>query len=214
VEVDLDTASRSAAVAVERAVAAHERLLDKRDQAEKLVEQRAGYEREGQVARSLATHLRANNFERWLLEEALDRLVDGGSRILRELSGGQYELVHKAGEFAVVDHHDAGLRRPVRTLSGGETFQASLALALALAEQLSGMAGGVASLESIMLDEGFGTLDAATLDAVAATLENLAARGDRMVGVVTHVSALAERIPVRFEIHKDARTARVERVGR
>ena len=102
----------------------------------------------------------------------------------------------------------------MRTLSGGETFQASLALALALAEQLSGMAGGVASLESIMLDEGFGTLDAATLDAVAATLENLAARGDRMVGVVTHVSALAERIPVRFEIHKDARTARVERVGR
>jgi exonuclease SbcC len=211
--VDLTGAGRAAAVAVERAAAAHERLLERRDQAEKLHEQRVGYEREAQVARSLATHLRANNFERWLLEEALDLLVEGGSRILRELSAGQYELVHSAGEFAVVDHHDAGLRRPVRTLSGGETFQASLALALALAEQLSGMAGGVASLESIMLDEGFGTLDAATLDAVAATLENLAARGDRMVGVVTHVSSLAERIPVRFEVHKDARTARVERVG-
>jgi exonuclease SbcC len=48
---------------------------------------------------------------------------------------------------------------------------------------------------------------------VAATLENLAARGDRMVGVVTHVNALAERVPVRFEVHKDARTAYVERVG-
>ena len=64
-----------------------------------------------------------------------------------------------------------------------------------------------------MLDEGFGTLDVATLDTVAATLENLAARGDRMVGVVTHVPALAERVPVRFEVRKDARTARVERTG-
>ena len=101
----------------------------------------------------------------------------------------------------------------MRTLSGGETFQASLALALALADQLAGLSTSAASLESIMLDEGFGTLDAATLDTVAATLENLAARGDRMVGVVTHVAALAERIPVRFEVHKDARTAYVERVG-
>jgi exonuclease SbcC len=101
----------------------------------------------------------------------------------------------------------------VRTLSGGETFQASLALALALSEQLAGLSTASASLESIMLDEGFGTLDVATLDAVAATLENLAARGDRMVGVVTHVPALAERIPVRYEISKDARSSRVTRVG-
>ena len=163
--------------------------------------------------KALAGHLRANNFERWLLEEALDLLVDGASRILRELSGGQYDLIHDKGEFFVVDHHDAGLRRAVRTLSGGETFQASLALALALSEQLAGMSTTAASLESIVLDEGFGTLDAATLDVVAATLENLAARGDRMVGVVTHVQALAERVPVRFEVHKDARTAHVERAG-
>src|SRR5690606_14724282 len=113
----------------------------------------------------------------------------------------------------VVDHHDAGLRRSVRTLSGGETFQASLALALALSEQLAGLATTSASLESILLDEGFGTLDAATLDAVAATLENLAARGDRMVGVVTHVAGLAERVPVRFEVSKDTRSARIKRVG-
>ncbi|MGW4297264.1 SbcC/MukB-like Walker B domain-containing protein, partial [Micromonospora chersina] len=108
---------------------------------------------------------------------------------------------------------DAGLRRGVRTLSGGETFQASLALALVLSEQLAGMSTSAASLESIVLDEGFGTLDAATLDTVAATLESLAARGDRMVGVVTHVPSLAERIPVRFEVRKDARTSRVERTG-
>ncbi|TNH31617.1 SMC family ATPase, partial [Micromonospora orduensis] len=209
-----DDPVHAATVAVERAEAERRRLRERREQAGTLREQRVGHEREAQVARALAGHLRANNFERWLLAEALDLLVDGASGILRELSAGQYELVHDKGEFFVVDHHDAGLRRGVRTLSGGETFQASLALALALSEQLAGMSTTAASLESIVLDEGFGTLDAATLDTVAATLENLAARGDRMVGVVTHVSALAERIPVRFEVRKDARSARVERTGR
>ncbi|MCW6008260.1 SMC family ATPase [Micromonospora sp. CPCC 205371] len=204
---------RAAAVAVERAEGAHQRLAERLAQATELREQRADHERAAQVAKTLAGHLRANNFERWLLEEALDLLVDGASGILRELSSGQYELVHEKGDFYVVDHHDAGLRRGVRTLSGGETFQASLALALALSEQLAGLSTTAASLESIVLDEGFGTLDAATLDTVAATLENLAARGDRMVGVVTHVSALAERVPVRFEVRKDARSARVERMG-
>ncbi|PTA42874.1 AAA family ATPase [Micromonospora sp. RP3T] len=208
-----DDPLRDAAVAVERAEAELRRLTERREQAVELREQRAGHERQARVARALASHLRANNFERWLLTEALDLLVDGASGILRELSGGQYDLMHDKGEFFVVDHHDAGLRRGVRTLSGGETFQASLALALALSEQLAGMSTSAASLESIVLDEGFGTLDAATLDTVAATLENLAARGDRMVGVVTHVPALAERIPVRFEVRKDARTARIERTG-
>lgn len=209
-----DDPGRDTAVALERAEAQLREVTRRREQAGELREQRATYEREAQVARALASHLRANNFERWLLAEALDLLVDGASTILRELSGDQYDLVHDKGEFFVVDHHDAGLCRGVRTLSGGETFQASLALALALAEQLAGMSTTAASLESIVLDEGFGTLDTATLDTVAATLENLAARGDRMVGVVTHVPALAERIPVRFEVRKDARSARIERTGR
>jgi exonuclease SbcC len=205
---------RAAAVIAERSEAAGRRLADRRAQARELSEQRIALQHEGRVAKALAGHLRANNFERWLLEEALDLLVAGASRILRELTSGQYDLVHDKGEFSVIDHHDAGLRRAVRTLSGGETFQASLALALALSEQLAGMSTTAASLESIVLDEGFGTLDTATLEVVAATLENLAARGDRMVGVVTHVNALAERVPVRFEVYKDARTAHVERVGR
>ncbi|RKR91001.1 exonuclease SbcC [Micromonospora pisi] len=203
----------AAAVAVVAAEAEVRRLTERREQAEELTAKRVEHENAARTARSLAGHLRANNFERWLLAEALDLLVDGASRILRELTGGQYELTHDKGEFSVIDQHDAGLRRGVRTLSGGETFQASLALALALSEQLAGLSTTTASLESILLDEGFGTLDVATLDTVAATLETLAARGDRMVGVVTHVPALAERVPVRYEIRKDARTARVERVG-
>jgi len=208
-----DEYARATTTAVEQARAAHDRLAERRAQADQLRAEREVFETEGRVAKALAQHLRANNFERWLLVEALDTLVDGASAILRELSGGQYDLTHEKGEFFVIDHYDAALARPVRTLSGGETFQASLALALALSEQLAGLSTAAASLESIVLDEGFGTLDATTLDTVAATLENLAARGDRMVGVVTHVSALAERVPVRFEVHKDTRTAYVQRNG-
>jgi exonuclease SbcC len=209
---EIGSLDRSVTVAVERASAAKEKVLDAQRRAADLLAQRKQIEDGRAVAAALAQHLKANNFEAWLLEEALDALVLGASGILLELSAGQYDLIHRSREFYVVDHHDAGLTRPVRTLSGGETFQASLALALALADQLAGMAHS-AGLESILLDEGFGTLDASTLDIVAATLENLAAKGDRMVGVVTHVPALAERIPVRFEVRKDARTARVDRIG-
>jgi len=110
-----------------------------------------------------------------------------------------------------VPHADS--TRPVRTLSGGETFQASLALALALSRQVASLAAsGAAKLESIFLDEGFGTLDETSLDVVAATLENLAATGERMVGVITHVPALADRIPVRFQVTRSGAKSRIERI--
>jgi exonuclease SbcC len=128
------------------------------------------------------------------------------------LTSGQYDLTYADNDFYVIDHHDADLTRPVRTLSGGETFAASLSLALAMSDQLAGMSSRGASLEAILLDEGFGTLDAATLDQVASSLESLAGNRDRMVGVVTHVASLAERVPVRFEVGKDARGSHVARM--
>jgi exonuclease SbcC len=159
-----------------------------------------------------AAHARPGSEWCSLLQEALDALVDGASAILRELSGGQYDLIHEDREFFVVDHHDAGLRRTVRTLSGGETFQASLALALALSDELADAAAGrAARLESIFLDEGFGTLDAETLETVAATIENLGAV-DRMVGIVTHVPELAARMPVQYRVARHGRSSTVERI--
>ena len=81
-------------------------------------------------------------------------------------------------------------------------------MALALSAQMSGLAAhGAARLESIFLDEGFGTLDEANLETVASTLEALAALGDRVVGVITHVPALAERVPVRFAVRRDQRSS-------
>lgn len=165
------------------------------------------------VAETLARHLRADGFERWLLHEAFGRLSASASKLLLEMSNDQYEFRHNDRlEFEVIDHANAGEARPARTLSGGETFLASLSLALALADEVADLATeGTARLESIFLDEGFGTLDPDTLDVVATAIEELGARG-RMVGVVTHVAALAERIPVQFKVTKASGSASVQRV--
>jgi DNA repair protein SbcC/Rad50 len=207
-------APAAVAAAAERARAARERIAERRAAAGTIAADRDAAESAQQVAKLLGNLLRSDGFPRWLVASALDTLVADASRSLAELSGGQFELTHDSGEFLVVDHADADARRPVKTLSGGETFQASLALALALSSQMSGLAArGAARLESIFLDEGFGTLDEANLDVVAGTLENLATRGDRVVGVITHVPALAERVPVRFAVSRDQRTSSVVREG-
>ena len=164
------------------------------------------------AARLLAVHLDAGHFEKWLLREALDDLVDGATVTLRQLSGGAYSLTcDDKLEFSVVDHANADERRPVRTLSGGETFLASLSLALALADRIAALAPGQVALESLFLDEGFGTLDPDTLDVVASAIEQLGAEG-RMVGLVTHVRELAERVPTRYEVAKGPGGATIERV--
>ncbi|MDT3441101.1 SMC family ATPase [Pseudofrankia sp. BMG5.37] len=211
-----DAAARAVSVALERARADRHRIAERRAEAAGLRDELTRAREAEQVSHQLGMLLRSNGFQRWLVAAALDTLVADASLTLAELSGGQFELTHEDGEFIVVDHADADSRRPVRTLSGGETFQASLALALALSAQLTMMAAaGAARLDSIFLDEGFGTLDDATLDVVATTLENLAGGGaggaGRMVGIVTHVHALAERVPVRFAVSRDQRTSTVTR---
>ena len=171
---------------------------------------------EQQLTDALAGHLAANRFEKWLLDAAVHQLVRGASEVLGELSGGAYALAvdARSGGFLVVDHTNASQTRPARTLSGGETFLASLALALALADLLGSQlaATGPARLDALFLDEGFGTLDPDTLDVVATALDELATTRNRMVGVATHVRELAERLPVRFEVRKVGGSATVERI--
>jgi DNA repair protein SbcC/Rad50 len=165
---------------------------------------------EGQVATLLGNLLRANKFENWLCAEALSALVTEASAMLMELSGDQYELaLDSRNDLVVIDYNDAGSTRPVHTLSGGETFQASLALALALSRQVISLSAGMRELNSMFLDEGFGTLDSDTLETVASTLERLAADSDRMVGVITHVAELAERVPVRFVVNRTGTTSTI-----
>ena len=186
------------------------RLAEKREYRK----QAKAAKREAEVAKALEQHLNAKGFKGWLLSVAFDRLVSGASDMLCELSNGQYTFHHSGKfEFDVVDHANAGETRSAKTLSGGETFLASLALAITLAEHISDLAvAGTARLESIFLDEGFGALDGETLDTVATAIEELSTKG-RTVGVVTHVADLAERVPVRFKVSKTAATATVERVS-
>ena len=205
-----DPARVTAAVAGRRAQAEKEleAVRRARQQAERLDRQIAEAREEEQVATTLGGLLKANTFERWLCSEALGSLVAEASATLMALSDGQYELdTDDRNELVVIDYEDAAARRPVHTLSGGETFQASLALALALSRQVVELSSGKRDLNSMFLDEGFGTLDEDTLETVASTLERLAEDSGRMVGIVTHVAALAERVPVRFVVSRTGATS-------
>ncbi len=209
-----DAAPLAVTKATAEAAAAVDRIAERRTQALALEQRRAAAERDQQVAAHLGQLLRTDNFPRWLAASALNTLLMEASASLLELSGGQFELTHDGtgGDLLIVDHADADSRRPVKTLSGGETFQASLALALALSSQMAALAeAGAARLDSIFLDEGFGTLDETTLEVVADTLQTLVGQKDRMVGVITHVPALAERIPVKFNVARDQSSSRVTR---
>jgi exonuclease SbcC len=180
----------------------------------RLTELEADLARQAQVAAALKQELHANRFEKWVLDQVLRDLCATASTLLHRLSQSSYSLsLDDRGGFAVIDHANADEARMARTLSGGETFLASLALALALAEQVARSGHGAPHLESLFLDEGFGTLDADTLDVVAAAMEDLGA-GGRMVGLVSHVPELAERVPVRFEVRRGPRGSTVERVER
>src|SRR5205085_7942593 len=101
--------------------------------------------------------------------------------------------------LAVIDRHTGAERSPA-SLSGGETFYTSLALALGLADIVRAEAGGV-DLDTLFIDEGFGSLDAGTLDQVMGVIDELRDRG-RTVGIVSHVTELKDRIAERIEVRK------------
>ncbi len=159
---------------------------------------------EASLARDLASLLQTNAFPTFIRESALQTLARDGSRRLLEISGGRYDFVVEGQDFSIEDRWNGGEKRSVKTLSGGETFLASLALALALAEQLPSLAGEEAggTLESLFIDEGFSNLDDETLDDVASALEVLGEDRSRLIGVITHLPALAERMPARIKVHK------------
>ncbi len=198
---------------IARAEANLERFVELKDRVGLWTSDLAAARQKAAVASVLARELAAAGFEGWILEEALSGLVDGANAVLASMLGGSYSLQVEKRDFVIVDHANADERRPVRTLSGGETFLVSLALALALAERLAMLSpAGTARLESILLDEGFGTLDGETMETVAGVLHELSASGERVVGIVTHVKELAELMPVRFVVERGPDGATVHRV--
>jgi exonuclease SbcC len=160
----------------------------------------------------LARDLRSDYFFAFLLEETLTGLVRDASVQLARLTGDRYGLHFANDRIYVVDHDNASERRAVDTLSGGETFLASLALALALSEQVQRIVGAV-HLDCLFIDEGFGTLDPETLHTVSDTIGGLQV-GGRMVGIITHVPELREEFEQQILVTKAAGISRVEVVGR
>jgi exonuclease SbcC len=157
--------------------------------------------------RALADELRTDRFQEFVLEEAFQELARGGSQRLQELTG-RYSLRYRDGALMVVDHDNGDEERSTDTLSGGETFLASLALALQLSAQIQQAAGAVL-LEALFIDEGFATLDAETLESAAGALEALRGSG-RMVGIITHLRDLADRLPRRIVVQRRAEGSRLE----
>lgn len=192
------------------------------EQAKKLRAEEKTLRRSADTAGQLAGLLKADHFQAYVQSAALKMLAEDASRHLTVISENRYELDLEdspdSQEFVVIDHWGEEEKRSVKTLSGGETFLASLALALALAERLPELGAAVRAtrLDSLFLDEGFGTLDDESLEAVADALDRLHLGADgqapsgRVVGVITHRAELAERMPSRIRVIKSQEGSRIE----
>jgi exonuclease SbcC len=149
----------------------------------------------------LETYIQMNYF---------DRILVRANRRLQKMTGGQYDLIRRrdtadlksqAGlDLDVIDHYN-GTVRPVNSLSGGESFKASLALALGLSDEIQSSAGGV-RLDTMFVDEGFGSLDDDSLRLAISTLQELT-DGNRLVGIISHVAELKTKIDKQIIVTKE-----------
>jgi exonuclease SbcC len=184
---------------------------------------RAEYNRVARLA-SLAAGTSADNerkmrLESYVLAARLEQVAAAATARLRRMSAGRYTLVHsdslsgrgRSGLGLHVVDAWTGRERDTATLSGGETFFASLALALGLADVVTDEAGGV-RLDTLFIDEGFGSLDDQTLDEVLDVLDSLRER-DRSVGIVSHVGDLRRRVHAQLEVVKGRDGSRVRQLG-
>ncbi len=208
--------------AYEDALAAHDRARHRAEQLADLAPQLSGRldELEPLAARAaearaladLAAGLGANTLRMTLsafvLAARLEEVAAAASERLLAMTSGRYALTHtdarrgagRSGLGLLACDAWTGVDRDTSTLSGGETFLASLALALGLADVVTAEAGGT-RIEALFVDEGFGSLDEQTLDEVMTVLDGLR-EGGRMVGIVSHVAELKQRIPAQIRVHK------------
>ncbi|WLR46807.1 AAA family ATPase [Halobacillus litoralis] len=161
-------------------------------------------------------HLRLS-LERYVLASYLDEILIQANLRLDQMTDHRYQLIRsdsiaKRGaqsglDLEVIDHH-TGQQRSVRTLSGGEGFKTSLSLALGMADVVQAHAGGV-QLDTLFIDEGFGTLDDLSLEQAIGCLRSLQ-DGNRMLGIISHVQQLKEEIPAKLQIDAGPEGSKVE----
>ena len=180
-------------------------LEEQLEQARDIRERLQDLQRRFDLHQQLAQMTDAKHLKAFVANQLLTEILRLASQELERLSG-RYQLQLQNDDIQVIDNWNAGEARDVRSLSGGETFLASLSLALAMVDYLS----QGSPLESLFIDEGFGTLDPETLESVTQVLEQLQEKG-RLVGIITHVADLAERLPVQICVEKHQGSSRVVR---
>ena len=173
-------------------------LKDALERREALADKLHAAQQELERWKTLQETIPANTLRDFALETMFKQMGNLANEQLRYLTSDRYELkVETIGDLSVVDRWNANEERPVETLSGGESFLTSLALALALSELISGRS----QLNSLFLDEGFGTLDTETLDIAIAALEGLRMQG-RSIFLISHIQELTRRLPVKIQVNK------------
>lgn len=185
-------------------------LLRRNEQYQKLAARLAQLRNLSDTANGTLSGKEKIMLETYIQMTYFDRILQRANTRFMVMSDGQYELKRKETaeslrtnsglDLNVIDHYNGG-ERDVRTLSGGESFQASLSLALGLSEEIQSSAGGI-QLDSMFIDEGFGTLDDDALQKAMDALVRLA-DGNRMVGIISHVSELRDRIDQQIIVRKD-----------
>ena len=149
-------------------------------------------------------------FETFVQMSYFDRILHRANLRLNKMTGGQYDLIRRKEpesqrtqvglDIDVIDHYN-GTTRAISTLSGGESFKASLSLALGLSDEIQSSSGGVV-LDTMFVDEGFGSLDDESLKLAISTLQELA-EGDRLVGIISHVNELKTKIDKQIVVTKE-----------
>ncbi|MET0782277.1 MAG: SbcC/MukB-like Walker B domain-containing protein, partial [Microbacterium sp.] len=185
---------------LDRAMQAHAKIAD-------LADEHAVVSRLANTVAGKAPNTHRMTLESFVLAAELEEIVEAANLRLDDMSSGRYRLQHSDARAArgaasglglqIMDAH-TGQARPAQSLSGGETFLASLALALGLAEVVTARAGGV-KLDTLFIDEGFGSLDDDTLDLAMRTLDELR-QGGRTVGLISHVAAMKEQLPAQLVV--------------
>ncbi len=193
------TASRLSDL-LDRAMRAHAAISDLADEHDMIA-------RLANTVAGKAPNTHRMTLESFVLAAELEEIVEAANLRLDDMSSGRYRLHHTDARAArgaasglgleIMDAH-TGQARPAQSLSGGETFLASLALALGLAEVVTARAGGV-KLDTLFIDEGFGSLDDETLDLAMRTLDELR-QGGRTVGLISHVAAMKEQLPAQLVV--------------
>ncbi|NLG54306.1 MAG: SMC family ATPase [Rhodococcus sp.] len=221
---DAEADAIAAAAETERTLSGLERYGSQlRDAMEKIGPVQARHDQLAALADVVAgrgANIRKMSLSAYVLAARLEEVAASASVRLRRMSGGRYEFVHsdsagshgKRGGLGLDIRDDfTGAVRSAKTLSGGESFLASLSLALGLADVVAAESGGVV-LDTMFIDEGFGTLDADTLDAVMGVLDELR-DGGRVVGIVSHVDEMRQRIPSRLHVIRGRTGSHLETIA-